>query len=64
MTGRVIVRVVGKGKKGDRLVSAGNGCARAAGLEECTPFNVIGRLLADKETDHEETVMCVVNVNK
>jgi len=64
MTGRVPIRVVGRGSKGDRLVSAGNGCARVAHLEECTAFNVIGRLLVNKETDGEELAMSVVSVNK
>ncbi len=64
MTGRVPVRVIGQGKKGNRLVSAGNGCARVAAIDECTPFNVIGRLLVDKHTEHEELAMAVVSVNK
>jgi hypothetical protein len=45
MTGRVPVRVVGPISKGDRLVSAGNGLARAAKPGEATSFNVIGRAL-------------------
>ena len=48
ITGRVPVRVVGHVKKGDRLVSAGNGLARAAKAGEITAFNVIGRALHDK----------------
>lgn len=48
MTGRVPVRVIGQVRKGDRLVSAGDGVARAAQLGEATAFNVIGRALEDK----------------
>ena len=46
--GRVKVNVSGMVKKHDRLVSAGNGAARAAKLGEATPFNTIGRALEDK----------------
>jgi hypothetical protein len=53
MTGRVPVRVVGIVRKGDRLVSAGNGLARSAQANEITAFNVIGRALVDKlDSDH------------
>jgi hypothetical protein len=48
MTGRVPVQVTGIVNKGDRLVSAGNGMARAAKAGEATAFNVIGRSLVDK----------------
>ena len=51
MTGRVQVKVTGIVKKGDRLVSAGNGIARAAQVGEATAFNVIGRALANKTTN-------------
>lgn len=61
--GRVPVRVIGKIKKGDRLVSAGNGLARAAVRSEITAFNVIGRALADKHTDGEGTVEAIVKLN-
>lgn len=50
VSGRVHVKVIGTVKKGDRLVSAGNGIARAAKQGEPTPFNVIGRALEDKTT--------------
>ena len=53
MTGRVPVRVIGAVRKGDRLVSAGNGWARAAVAGEITAFNVLGRALEDKlDNDH------------
>jgi hypothetical protein len=42
MTGRVPVQVIGSVRKGDRLVSAGNGVARSAQAGEATAFNVIG----------------------
>jgi hypothetical protein len=48
LAGRVQVKVTGPVTKGNRLVSAGNGIARAAQLNEATPFNVVGRALADK----------------
>lgn len=48
MTGRVPVKVVGLVHKGDRLVAAGDGIARAAAPGEATPFNVIGRALEDR----------------
>jgi hypothetical protein len=60
MTGRVPVRVVGMVRKGDRLVSAGNGLARAAKRGEATAFNVIGRALEDKNTPEEGSVEAIV----
>jgi hypothetical protein len=60
VSGRVPVKVVGKVKKGERLVSAGSGIARAAKLGEATAFNTIGRALADKDTTGEGTVEAVV----
>jgi hypothetical protein len=63
VSGRVPVRVTGQVKKGDRLVSAGNGLARAADRTEITAFNVIGRALADKTTHDEGTVEAIVKLN-
>lgn len=63
MSGRVPVRVIGKVTKGNRLVSAGNGLARAAGPEEATSFNVIGRALESKDTDGEGVIEAFVTVN-
>ena len=63
MTGRVPVKVIGKITKGDRLVSAGNGIARAALPGEPTPFNVIGRSLVDKPTAELGTVEAIVSIN-
>ena len=63
MTGRVPVMVSGKVNKGDRLVSAGNGLARAARKEEITAFNVIGRSLENKTSVGEGTVEAIVKIN-
>jgi hypothetical protein len=64
MTGRVQVKVTGIVKKGDRLVSAGNGMARAAQSNEATAFNVIGRALENKTTTSIGTVLAIVTVSK
>lgn len=63
VNGRVPVRVVGTVRKGDRLVSAGMGLARAAQRREITAFNVIGRALEDKTTDGEGIVEAIVKLN-
>jgi hypothetical protein len=60
--GRVQVKVTGKVRKGQRLVSAGNGIARAAKIGEATSFNVIGRALANKITDGVGTVEAFVSI--
>jgi hypothetical protein len=63
MNGRVPVKVIGQVSKGDRLVSAGNGFARAATQDEITAFNVIGRSLENKTTNGKGTVEAIVKVN-
>ena len=63
MTGRVPVRVTGMIRKGDRLVSAGNGLARAAQPGEATAFNVIGRALEGRTDIGEGTVEAIVTIN-
>jgi len=63
MSGRVPVKVVGTVKKGDRLVSAGNGCARAGSKAEITPWNVIGRSLVDKLDADEGIIEAIVKIN-
>jgi len=63
VSGRVPVRVIGKVQKGDRLVSAGNGLARAAAKNEMTPWNVIGRSLENKLDTGEGTVEAIVKLN-
>lgn len=62
MTGRVPVRVQGAVKKGERLVSAGDGMARAARPGEATPFNVIGRALTDKKDENIGMVEAIVTI--
>jgi hypothetical protein len=62
MTGRVPVRVTGAVRKGDRLVAAGNGLARAALPGEATAFNVIGRALEDRQATDEGMVEAIVTI--
>jgi len=64
VAGRVPVRVLGRINKGDRLVSAGNGIARAAGENESiNAFNVIGRSIQTKQTTEEGVVEAFVTIN-
>ena len=62
MTGRVPVQCVGIVRKGDRLVSAGQGIARAALPGEATPFNTIGRALEPKLIDTIGLVEAIVTI--
>ena len=62
MTGRVPVKVTGVVNKGDRLISAGDGMARAARPGEATSFNVIGRALTGKTTAEAGTVEAIVTI--
>jgi len=62
MTGRVPVKVTGIVNKGDRLISAGAGMARAAQPGEATSFNVIGRALSSKSTAEVGTVEAIVTI--
>jgi hypothetical protein len=62
MTGRVPVMVTGVVNKGDRLISAGDGIARAAQPGEATAFNVIGRALSGKTTSDVGTVEAIVTI--
>jgi hypothetical protein len=62
MTGRTPVRVTGVVHKGDRLISAGDGIARAAAPEEATAFNVIGRALVNKTDAGLGTVEAIVTI--
>ena len=62
MTGRVPVQVIGAVRKGDRLVSAGNGYARSAQPGEATAFNVIGRALVDKLDPESGTIEAIVTI--
>jgi len=60
LIGRVPVKAVGLINKGDRLVSAGNGCARTGLASEITPFNVIGRALVAKTSVEEQLILAIV----
>jgi hypothetical protein len=62
VAGRVPVKVIGTARKGDRLVSAGDGIARVALREEITPFNVIGRCLEDKNSADLGMVNAIVTL--
>lgn len=62
LTGRVKVTVSGKVTKGQRLISAGNGAARAGKPEELTAFNTIGRALANKDDDGVGLIEAIVFV--
>ena len=62
MTGRVPVKVTGSIRKGDRLVAAGNGLARAARPGEATAFNVIGRALEAKESESLGVIEAIVTI--
>jgi hypothetical protein len=62
MTGRVPVRTIGSVRKGDRLVSAGNGMARAALAGEATAFNTVGRALHNKPDHNEGIVEAIVTI--
>jgi hypothetical protein len=61
--GRVKVKVNGIIKKGQRLVSAGKGIARAAKPGEATAFNIIGRALENKTTTGTGVVEAFVKIN-
>jgi hypothetical protein len=63
ISGRVPVRVIGPVRKGQRLISAGNGLARGAERHEITGLNIIGRSLEDKITDNEGIVEAIVRLN-
>lgn len=63
LNGRAPVRVVGPIRKGDRLISAGNGLAKSADKDEITAFNVIGRSLENKYSDDEGSVIAILRIN-
>jgi len=60
VSGRVKVKVTGQVQKGQRLVSAGKGIARAAKDGEANAFNTIGRSLESKTTNDVGTVEAIV----
>ena len=62
LKGRVMVKLEGTGKAGDRVVSAINGEARVATADECNHFNVLGRLIKDKYNEDTALTECVIGV--
>ena len=62
LKGRVLVKLKGKGEAGDRIVSASNGEARVAGIDECNHFNVLGRLIKAKYNEETALTECVIGV--
>jgi hypothetical protein len=62
IVGRVPTKVIGTVQKGDRLVSAGNGVARAAHPGEATWLNVIGRALENKDSEELGMIEATVSV--
>jgi hypothetical protein len=62
LQGRVMVKLQGTGKAGDRVVSAQNGEARVASPDECTAFNVLGRLIKHKYNEQTALTECVIGV--
>jgi hypothetical protein len=62
MTGRVPVKIQGRVRKGDRLVSAGQGLARAAAPGEATAFNVIGRALENHDHEGHGEIEAIVTI--
>ena len=62
VSGRVNVKVIGQVIKGQRLVSAGKGIARAALPGEASAFNTIGRSLVDKLDKDVGTVLAMVTI--
>ena len=62
LKGRVMVKLQGKGQAGDRIVSAGDGEARVAQIEECTAFNTLGRLIKAKYSKETALTECVIGV--
>ena len=62
LKGRVMVKLKGTGAPGDRIVSAGNGEARVANLDECTAFNTLGRLIKYKYNEETALAECVIGV--
>ena len=62
LKGRVLVKLTGTGQAGDRIVSAGNGEARVANIDECTAFNTLGRLIKHKYNEETALTECVIGV--
>jgi hypothetical protein len=62
LKGRVLVKLQGTGRAGDRIVSADNGEAKVAQIDDCTAFNTLGRLIKDKYNKETALTECVIGV--
>ena len=62
LKGRVFVKVQGTGPAGARIVSAGNGEAKIAELDDCNHFNVLGRVIKTKYNKESVLTECVIGV--
>ena len=63
LKGRTRVKVSGVGKKGNRIVSSNiPGVAMVATIDNCTAFNVLGRLLNDKYDSKIHLIECAIGV--
>jgi len=62
LKGRVFVKVRGTGPAGARIVSAGNGEAMIAELDDCNHFNVLGRIIKTKYNEDLALTECVIGV--
>ena len=61
LTGRAPIMIAGKCKKGDRLVSAGNGAARVGSITELNYHTEIGRALHDKNTEEPSLIEAYIS---
>ena len=59
LVGKVRIRIVGPVKKGDILVSAGNGCARVASTPE-ERIDKFAYALESNEDVNEKLIMCII----
>ena len=62
LKGRVLVKLQGTAQPGDRIVSAGNGEAMVARIDDCTAFNVLGRVIKHKYNEETALTECVIGV--
>lgn len=62
LKGRVLVKLQGTGRAGDRIVSADNGEAKVAQIDDCTAFNTLGRLIKHKYNEETALTECVIGV--
>ena len=62
LKGRVFVKIKGTAQAGDRIISAGNGEAKAAPIDKCTAFNVLGRVIKAKYNEETTLTECIIGV--